>query len=224
MSNVTAKIKIKGKNYEILVDLDEALKIKKGEGEISQALISESVFYNIKSGEHASEADLQEAFGTNGINIIAEKIIKSGEIQIPAEYRNQERQEKIKQVIDFLVKNAVDSRTGNPYTYTRIEESLSQAGINIENKPIEEQIPKVIEKIKQVIPIKIETKKIKITIPALHTGKVYGLLKEYKESEEWLNNGDLVCFLSIPIGLEMDFYDKLNSITHGSAIVEEIKS
>ena len=71
--------------------------------------------------------------------------------------------------------------------------------------------------------IKIETKRLKIVIPAMHSGKAYSLIKEYREKEEWLNNGDLQVIVNIPAGLQLEFYDKLNGITHGSSIVEEIK-
>ena len=43
------------------------------------------------------------------------------------------------------------------------------------------------------------------------------------QKETWLNNGDLQVMAEIPSGLQSSFYDKLNSITHGSAITEEIK-
>ena len=69
----------------------------------------------------------------------------------------------------------------------------------------------------------IETKKIKIKIPVEHTGKVYGLINEYKEKEDWHSDGSLEVVLNIPVGMLMDFYDKLNSITHGSAITSEVK-
>jgi ribosome maturation protein Sdo1 len=51
---------------------------------------------------------------------------------------------------------------------------------------------------------------------------VYGLLKEYKESEEWLANGSLQAILNIPAGMQLDFYDKLNHITHGAIHSEEL--
>ena len=63
---------------------------------------------------------------------------------------------------------------------------------------------------------------MKITIPAQHTGRVYGIINEYKESEEWLGTGDLVVVLNVPAGLIMDFYDKLNGVTHGAGLSEEI--
>jgi len=100
---------------------------------------------------------------------------------------------------------------------------LKDAGVNIDNKPVEQQIAGILAKLKPIIPIKIETKKIKIIVPAMHTGKAYGLFKDYKEKEEWLGNGDLRVVVNIPAGLQMDFYDKLNGITHGSSIAEEVK-
>jgi ribosome maturation protein SDO1 len=83
-------------------------------------------------------------------------------------------------------------------------------------------MPEVVSKLKEVIPIKIETKRIKLTIPAQYTGHTYGLLQEYKESEDWLSNGNLQVILNIPAGLLLDFYDKLNSITHGSVQSQEL--
>ena len=60
-------------------------------------------------------------------------------------------------------------------------------------------------------------------IPAIHTGKAYGIINPYKESEDWLSDGSLQVTVAIPAGLVMEFYDKLNSVTHGSALTEEIK-
>lgn len=224
MTNVLARMRAKGKNFEIMVDIDKALKIKRGEDAIiSEAIQTDVIFSDIKKGMKAGDDELQKFFSTKDVYKIAEKIIKDGEIQIPAEYKEKQREGKAKQIVDFIVTNAVDPRTGRPYTTERIERSLDEAGANITNKPIESQIKEIIEKLSVIIPIKIETKKVKITIPAQYTGQAYGILQSYKESEEWLGNGNLVCILNIPIGIQIDFYDKLNAITHGAALSEEIK-
>jgi ribosome maturation protein SDO1 len=104
-----------------------------------------------------------------------------------------------------------------------IENSLKQVGAKIDKQPIEKQIKSIIEALTKIIPIKIESKKIKVIIPASHTGRAYGIVQEYKESENWLGNGDLEVILNIPVGIQTEFYDRLNSITHGSAITQEIK-
>lgn len=224
MANVEARLKIKGKEFEILVDVDKALQFKKGLGSVDNALSTEEIFYDLKKGLKASSSDLEDAFGSSDVREIAEKIIKQGEIVLPSEYRKKELDSKIKQVVDFLARNAIDPTTNKPITAKRIEEAIELAGIKIENKSIEQQIPAVLTKLKEVLPIKIETKKLKIIVPAVHTGKVYGLLQDYKEKEEWLDDGDLSCIINLPAGLQMEFYDKLNAVTHGSAIVEEIKA
>jgi len=223
MVNVEARSKVKGKEFEILVDVDKALQFKKGlQVSIENVLAVDTIFYDIKKGLKASSADLKDAFGTENFKEVAEKIIKSGEVVLPSDYRKKEVENRVKQVIDFILRNAVDPVTDKPITEKRISEAIDMAGINIENKPVEQQMSKIISKLKEFLPLKIETKKLKIVVPAIHTGKVYGLLQDYKEKENWLANGDLSCIVNIPSGFQMEFYDKLNAVTHGSAIVEEV--
>lgn len=95
--------------------------------------------------------------------------------------------------------------------------------MNIKNTPIENQIKEIVEGLSKVIPIRLETKKIKIKIPAMHTGRAYGVISQYKEGEKWLDDGGLEVTVKVPSGIIMDFYDELNSVTHGSALTEEIK-
>ena len=223
MTQTLARIKQGGKNFEIKVNLDKALIFKKGESSSADFLEMDKVFYDSKKGLTASTSDLKQAFGTDDINKVSEKIVKNGEVLVTKEYRDEEKEKKFKQVVDFLTNNASDPQTGNPITTERIKSALEQTNINIKNIPIEDQIKDIIAEISKIIPIKIETKKIKITIPAVHTGKVYGLINQYKEKENWLSDGSLEVILKIPSGIIIDFYDKLNSMTHGSAITEEIK-
>jgi len=222
MTQTTARIKQAGKNFEIIVDLDKALDFKKGISSTADFLESDSVFKDSKRGLHASESDLKDAFGTTNPNEIAERIVKKGEILLTQEHREGEQDKKIKGVVDFLSRNAVDPQTGRPYTPERIKSALTQAGVNIKNVPVENQITDIIKSLSEVIPIKVSTKKIKITIPAIHTGKTYGVINPYKEKENWLDNGDLEVIVNVPAGIVIDFYDKLNSATHGSSVTEEI--
>ncbi len=221
MTQVTARIKVKGKHYEILVDLDEALKFKAGKGDIAKALVTPNVFSDMKKGLHSSKADLIDAFGTDNADTIAQKIIISGEVQKTQEFRDSERDAKIKQVINLIIKNAVDQHN-RPYTEERLKRAIEEVHYSFDNRPPEQQMPILLEKLKSVIPIKLETKRIKIIIPAQYTGQVYSMLKEYKETEDWLANGSLQAILNIPAGMQIDFYDKLNSITHGAVQSEDL--
>ena len=223
MVNVTARIKAKGKDFEISVDLDEALKVREGKGNIITALQTPKIFYDLKKGTAASSSDLQNSFNTIDIYEIAMQIITIGEVQKTQEFRDAEREARIKQVINLIIKNAVDQH-GKPYTEERIKRAIEEAHYSFDKRPAEQQLPDVIHKLKEVIPIKIETKRIKLTIPAQYTGQVYGIVNEYKESEEWLTNGSLAVIINIPSGLQLDFYDKLNHITHGAIHSQDMTS
>jgi len=223
MTQVIARIKVNGKHFEILVDADSALKLKKsGEGDVGSILAVDQIFSDSKKGERASEGDLKSAFGTTEINEIAKQIIVKGEVQITQAHRDKSQDEKFKQVVTFLVKNSVNPQSDKPYTPDRIESSLNEAGVNITNKPIEAQMKEIVSALSKIMPIKIETKKLSIVIPAQYTGQAYGLVNIYKESEEWLGNGDLRIIVNVPVGFQMEFYDKLNAVTHGSAVSEEV--
>ncbi len=223
MTNTTARIRKEGKDFEIIVDLEKALKYRRGESKDIDFLEVDQIFTNAKKGDRVPNTELEKAFGTSELYAVVDRIVKHGDILLTQEYRDEEREKKFKQVIDFLVVNAIEPSSGRPHTPERIKSALEQANVNIKNAPIEEQIMEIIDKISAIIPIKVQVKKIKITIPSIHTGKAYGLITKYKDKENWLANGDLEVVLHIPAGSVMGFYDKLNSITHGSALSEEIK-
>ena len=224
MTDTTARLRVGKLDFETMVDLDAAIKFKKGEEiGLNEVIRDTQIYTDLKKGMAAGNDDLMNAFNTTDFNVIVERIVKKGQIEVTQEFRSEALEGKRKQVIDFLVRNAVDVRTGRPFTPEMIESALKQSGAKIDNQPVEKQIGSITETLKKAIPIKIETKKIKIKIPAEHTGKSYGLLQEYKEKEEWLSDGSLEVIVNLPVGIQMDFYDKLNGITHGSAITSEIR-
>lgn len=222
MTNTTARITRNGKHFEVLVSLEDAMKFRKGESSFIQNE-SDFIFTDIKKGNKASSAELEIAFGTSDENEILKKIVKDGEVEVSQDFRDAEQEKKFKQVVEFLVTNAVDSQTGNPHTADRIRNALSQAHVNIKPGNVEAQIPEILEKVSKIIPIKIETRRVKLKIPAIHTGKAYGVINQYKGEENWLDDGSLEVVVNVPAGTIIDFYEKLNGVTHGSVIAEEIK-
>ena len=221
-AKVLARYKVKSTMYEIQVDLDEALKVQTGKGNIQAALDMPQIYSDLKKGQVASQDQLKNAFMTTDVYQIATTIIQKGEVQKNQDFRDAEREAKVKQVIQLILRNAVDQH-GRPYTEDRIKRALDEAKAHIDNRPAEQQLAGILDKLKTIIPIKLDTKKIKLTIPAQYSGQVYGLIKDFKESEDWLANGSLQAVLNIPAGMQLDFYDKLNGITHGAVQSEEVK-
>jgi rRNA metabolism SBDS family protein len=224
MTETTARIRKGSKHFEIKVDLEEANKIKKGlEGaDLTKAIITENIFHSLKKGELASQADLEIAFGTTDEREIAEKIIKQGEVVATTESMREEQDQRYKQIVTFLVKNAV-SPEGRPYTEEQFMKALTETKINIKNKSVESQITDIIDQLSKILPLKLETKRIRLTIPATHTGKVYSIIKDFLVNEQWQNNGSLQAEIDMPSGMVFDFYENIGNISHGSVISEEIK-
>lgn len=225
MTQTTARIKQHGKHFEIIVDLDRALKFKKGQSSAMDFLEADAIFTDSKRGLHASEKDIKEAFGTSDVDAVASKIVKSGEILLTEEHRDEEREKRIRQVITLFTSgtHVVNPQTGVPYTPERIRTALEEAHINIKSGPIESQIKDITNSLSKILPMKMEEKKFEITVPSIYTGQVYGLLNPYKVKETWLDNGDWRVDIAISGGMVLSIFDKLNSITHGAAITEEIK-
>ena len=224
MTDTIARLRKGSMIFETMVDLEKAIKFRKGEKiGINEVIRDNAIYTELKKGMRAGSDVLISAFETDNFAEVVGKIVKRGDLEVTQEFRDEATETRRKQVVDFLSKNALDARTNRPFTPDMISSALKQAGTKIENQPVEKQIKNIIESLSKILPIKIETKKLRVRIPAQHTGKIYGLLQEYKEKEDWLSNGDLEVVLNIPVGLQSDFYDKLNSVTHGSATTQEIK-
>ena len=155
VKSTLVKIRVGSKHYEILVDLELALKPRKGDAiNIQNVLLANDIYYNHKTGEKASATDLLAAFGSADVFAAADRIVKKGDIQLPQDYREEQQDNKKKQVIDWLVRNAVDARNGRPFTPQAISSAMDQAGINITNLPIEQQVSAITEGLKTILPIK----------------------------------------------------------------------
>lgn len=206
-------------NFEILVDPENAYKVKRGENvPLDNVVAARDVFSDSKKGLRASEADLNRVFGTNNFDKVAVKIIREGEIQLTTEQKKRMQEEKCKQLVAMIAKNAVDPRTHVPHPPVRIEKALEEARIHIDPfKSAQEQMESALKAIKTILPIKFETVRIAIKIPAENAPRVYGFVKEHKMvKEEWGSDGALLAMVEIPAGMQGDFFDKLNKLTSGN--------
>lgn len=213
--------------FEIAVEPELAIKLKQGEKiPIRDIVHSDNIFSDLQKGELASEHRLKEIFNTTDTYQIAEAIIQKGEIQLTSEYRNKLREQKRKEIVSRIQKYGVDPRTKAPHTLPRIEAAMEEAKVKIdEHKKPEDQIQDILDKLKPILPISFEKKKIRLNIPAQTAAKCYSTVKNTGTilKEEWKNDGSWEATVEIPGGLETELYDKLNSITHGQMTAEVMK-
>jgi ribosome maturation protein SDO1 len=225
---VIARLKSQGHNFEVLVDCNLAMAFKSGkEIPMDDVLADKKVFEDSKKGMESSPLALKQAFSTEDPVEAAKQIIKKGEIQLTAEYKNQLRDTKRKRIISIIHRNGVDPKTHAPHPIARIEAAMDDAKVHIdEYRPAEQQVNDVLSKLKPIIPIRFETKELEVKVPGKYTGKTYPLLKSFGKllKEEWMNDGTHLAVIELPGGLEEEFLNRLNSITHGDNEVNILKT
>jgi len=219
-----ARLKVRGQKFEIIVDPDKALEYKLGRRkEFKDVLLCDEVFSDAKKGLRHAKKDLIEVFKTDNIEKIAQEILEKGELLIKAKQREKMIEEKKRQIIAYISKYCVDARTGAPIPPLRIERALGEAGVRIDPfKEVETQIPEIINKLSQVIPIKKLVIRLSVKIPSIYVGKAYGYVKSSSEieKEEWLSDGSYYAEVSIPAGFKNEFIERLLNLTKGAAYVE----
>jgi len=218
---------VRGETFEILVDPDNALRYKMGEKiPISKVLIYEEIYTDAKKGIRASEEQLMKAFKTKDKLAIATKILTEGTLQITSEQRHRLIEEKKRQIIEFISKNAVDPRTRLPHPPQRVELAMEQAGVSIDPFiDAKEQAMKVIEKLSPILPMKVGMTRMYVRVPGEYVGKAYGLLKNVGKilKEEYRGDGSWVGEVEILVGLQADLIEKLNKLCSGRAEVKPIE-
>ncbi|MBN2454553.1 ribosome assembly factor SBDS [Candidatus Woesearchaeota archaeon] len=223
-----AKLKLGGENFEIVVDADKAIDYKNGKQvEIRDVLQSEKIFSDAQKGMLASEHLLEKLFNTSDPAEVAKQIIKKGEIQLTAEYRERLREEKKRKIIHLIQRNGIDPRTELPHPPQRIENAIAEAKVRIdEHKRAEDQVQDVLKKIRTVLPIKFEVREIQVHITAKYAAKSYSLLKNYGTllKDAWQNDGSLISVIELPAGMQQDFVSELSSLTHGEVEIKVLKA
>src|SRR6056297_734247 len=112
---VTARLESHGERFEVLVDPDAALAMKRGEfeGELEDVIAAEDVFENASRGDRPAEADLEEVFGTTDPLEIIPEVVERGEIQITAEQRKEMEEQKHNALVNKIARNAVNPQMDN---------------------------------------------------------------------------------------------------------------
>jgi ribosome maturation protein SDO1 len=213
-----ARLKKGSDIFEVVVDPDKAVLAKKNPELTSEALSFPKIFSDAKKGLQASEERMKHWFKTTDPMAVAKIIIQEGNIQLTAEYRQKLVEQKKKQLIELIHKNGVDPRTNAPHPLTRIEAAIQEAKIKIDEfKSADAQLRDALKKLQPIIPIKFVVKEIEVVIPAAYASKSYPTIKMLGKimKESWGSDGSWTGLVEIPGGMEQEFYDKLNNITHG---------
>lgn len=214
-------------HFEVLVDPKAVLSIREGkEKDVLKHLAIDTVFKDARKGDHATSENVAKAFGTTDIATVALKIITSGEVQLTTDQRRQMLEQKRKQIVSEISRNAWNPQTKTPHPPARIEKAMEEAKVHVDPfKPTDVQVNEVLKAIKPLIPISMERVQIAFKIPALYAGKGYAEVRKLGDlaRESWQNDGSFLGVIEIPAGMQSEILDHLNHLTKGSVETKLLK-
>jgi len=223
-NSVVARLESYGEKFEVLVDPHLAARVRQGETlNMEDVVAALDIFGNSSRGTRASEESLMKVFHTTDFATVAKKIIEKGEIHLTAEQRKQMTEEKRRQVITFIARNAINPQTGHPHPPQRIEMAMEEARVNIDPfKHVDEQVKETVKALRPLLPIRFEELRLAIRIPPDFAARAYGDIASAStmEKDEWQKDGSWVCVVRIPAGIQGEFYDLINKLSKGEGRVK----
>ena len=226
---VTARLETHGTRFEVLVDPDAALAMKRGEfdGELEDIIAAEDVFEDASRGDRPAESDLEKVFETTDPLAIIPEVVERGEIQITADQRRAMKEQKHRKLVDTITRNAVNPQMEDaPHPPDRIESALEEAGFSIDPmEPVERQVESALDALRPLIPIRFDEVTVAVQVPAEQAGSAQARIRSFGDlaDEEWQADGSWVGVLTFPAGLQNEFYDLVNEVTGGTAETQIIR-
>ena len=215
-----ARLTKDNEHFEVLVKSQKALDYRNGKlARITDVLATETIFSDANKGTRVSEEQMHEAFGTTDMLKIADIILKKGIIQLTTEQRRKMVDDKRKQIIDFISRQAVDPKTNLPHPPLRIENAMEHIHYPIDpHKPVEEQAKDIVKLLRPILPLKIEQIYVGVRLSAEYSAKAYGSIKSFGSitKEEWRPDGSWYGIVEMPAGSYASFLNKLGEATKGS--------
>lgn len=224
---VVARWEHAGSRFEVLVDPAAVQDIKDGKAvDLRDKLALDQVFKDVHKGDKISEEHLEKVFHTRDLAEIAKQIILKGEVQVTTEQRHALMAAKQRQIVTYIARNAMNPQTGAPHPPARIEAAMTEAKVHVDPfRPADAQVQEILTKLRPLLPIRIDSVRVKIRIPAQHYPKVIGDLKGFGKlsDEEWGADGAWSGILEIPAGVQTELYERLNARTKGTAETALVK-
>src|SRR5512136_2712743 len=222
-----ARLTKENEHFEILVKPHKALDYRNGKiSGITEVLAAEIIFADANKGTKVSEEQMRKAFQTTDTLKIADIILKKGTLQLTTEQRRKMIEDKRKQIVDFISRQAVDPKTNLPHPPLRIENAMEQIRYSIDPyKPMEEQAREIVKLLRPILPLKIEQVSVSVRIPAEFASRAYGAIKTVGtiKHEEWRSDGSWNGILEMPAGSYASFLNRLGDVTKGNGEASIIK-
>ncbi len=225
---VIARLVKAGSHFEVLVDPAVVQDVKSGkEVDLREKLAQDHIYKDAKKGDKVSDEFLMKQFHTVDVYAIAKEIIRHGEVQITTEQKRVMVEQKRRQVVDFIARNAINPQTGAPHPPTRIAAALEEVKFHVEPfRDIDTLANEALDKLRPLLPIRMEHVKVRVKVEAAQYPRIISDIKAAGKilEEDWGSDGTWSGLVEIPGGVQTDLQEKLKNKTHGQAEVTFVEA
>lgn len=223
---VIGRYETSGERFEILIDPDLAWDFREGkEIDIRDVLVGYTIFEDALRGKKAPDESIEKVFGDIDSLEIAKQILLEGEIQLTTEQRRKLVEEKRRQIITYIARNAINPQTGLPHPPDRIERALEEVKVRIDPwGAVENQAKDLVKDLEPIIPIRLEKIAFAVKLPGKFQAKAYQILIRYGSitQEEWQANGQWIALVEMAAGMQAETIDQLKKLTKGRLEVKKL--
>ena len=186
---------------------------------ISNVVQTDNIYLDIKKGNVAKETDLEKNFGTSDYEECIKVMLDKGEYSLTTEERRKKVEQRKREIISYISKNYVDTKTNIKITIDIIEETLKKIKMTIDphisgNK----QAKDIIRKFINCYPVKKISIDGSLNIPYYLQEKMNKILSKYSDISSIYKNENIcktIYDLSIAPGDFDELMNVLQKVTNG---------
>ncbi|KAI8458430.1 SBDS protein C-terminal domain-containing protein [Phakopsora pachyrhizi] len=138
LTNVSVvRLKRSGKRFEVACYKNKVREWRNGiESDLSEVVQTDQIFTNVSKGQLSPESDLMIGFpkfynnNLQTLEILIE-ILRNGELQVSERERQEQLNEKRKEIVNLVHEKTLDPSTNRPHTTSMIEKSIDQVHFSI---------------------------------------------------------------------------------------------
>src|SRR3712207_3926216 len=151
-----ARLILDGDKFGLSDKPDTALEYKRGKrSDISGALVSDEIYSDANKGSRASSEKMMKHFKTTDSIDIAKQILTKGELNLTTDQRMKMVEEKKRQIVQFINRSFVDSKTHLPHPIVRIEAAMEEVRVPIDPfRKVDDQAKAIVDALRKILPLK----------------------------------------------------------------------
>ncbi|KAK2962430.1 putative Ribosome maturation protein SDO1 like protein [Blattamonas nauphoetae] len=211
------QLKRNGVTLEVLCKPGTVAKWKEGNLGIDNVILSDDIFKNHTKLERASDQDVETGTGHPRGMAAVEFILQNGEIALTTAERREKVEQRRREILGFINSYYVDPSTNLPHPIPRLETAMESFRYIIDPfRDGSEQALEVVEKMRDVLPIRKNVMEGTLFVPHKYLSQCQGIVKKYcdKGREKYDGKG-----CTMEIGVIPGNFDRvmaeLNKVTHG---------